>query len=163
MGEPLSYDEWMSDLEVKVSKISRVQTTISNFEVLPRLGKLLADKANTCSECNMYWQKLQEATQHIDQFFVGGNRYSIEFENLVSLIMQHLKAYHQIRPKGYILSLYTLIGIVLGLLLGVFVAVAFLDDDFKGSVILGWLIGMMLGWFAGARKEKKMRKNMQIF
>lgn len=163
MAELLSYDEWMSDLEVKVSKISRVQATISNFEVLPRLGKLLAVKASTCSDCLMYWQRLQDSTQHIDQFFDGGNRYSIEFENLVELIMQHLKIRHRIRPKGYLLSLYTLTGMGIGVLVGVFVGWYFLSGEFKGSVILGWLIGMMLGWFAGVRKENKMRKTDQIF
>ena len=163
MVQLLTYDEWMTDLEVKVEKIPRVQAVISNFEVLPRLGKLLADKADTCSDCLMYWQKLQDSTQHIDQFFEGGNRYSIEFENLVELIMQHLKVRHRIRPKGYLLSLYTLIGIGIGLITGVFVAWLFLAGEFKGSVILGWLIGMILGWFAGIRKENKMRKAGQIF
>ncbi len=153
----------MTDLEVKVEKIPRVQAVISNFEVLPRLGKLLADKASTCSDCLMYWQKLQDATQNIDQFFEGGNRYSIEFENVVELIMQHLKVRHHVRPKGYLLSLYTLIGMGVGLLVGVFVAWIFLGGEFKGSVILGWLLGMMLGWFAGVRKENKMRKADQIF
>lgn len=163
MSQPLSYDEWMTDLEVKVDKIPRVQAVISNFEVLPRLGKLLADKASTCSDCLIYWQKLQDATRHIDQFFDDGNRYSIEFENLVEQIMLHLKARHRIRPKGYLLSLYTLTGMGIGLFAGVFVAWVFMGGEFKASVILGWLIGMMLGWFAGVRKENKMRKSDQIF
>ncbi|SMO32615.1 hypothetical protein SAMN06265379_10138 [Saccharicrinis carchari] len=163
MNQLLSYDEWMSDLEEKVDKIPRVQAVISSFEVLPRLGKLLSDKSNSCSECFMYWQKLQESTLHFDQFFEDGNRYSIDFENLVEIIMQHLKISHAIRPKGYLLSLYTLAGMVVGVLLGAIVGFAFLSGEYKGAVLLGWLIGMLLGWSAGTRKEKRMRKQSRIF
>ena len=163
MTELLSYQDWMDYLEDKASKISKIQAVISNFEVLPRLGKLLEAKASDCPECHLYWKKLQESTEHLDEFFKDGNRYSINFDNLVEEILNHLKLQHSIRPKGYVLSIYTILGMGLGLLVGAVMGLLFLSVPLKGGVVLGWLIGVMIGWFTGKYKEEKMRKANLIF
>ena len=157
----LTYDEWMDSLEEKIARIPKVQAVISSFEVLPRLGKLLSVKAGECPECKAYWGKLQESTEHLDQFFEDGNRYSADFDNLVQEILGHLKNQHGIRPKGYILAVYTVIGMVAGLLIGV--SAGMILGYLKGGIIMGWLLGVLSGWFAGKIKEEKMRKVNRIF
>ncbi len=163
MLELLSYQDWIDSLEERAAKISRIQATFSNFEVLPRLGKLLVAEADECPECNLYWQKLQESTEHLDQFFDDGNNYSANFDNLVEEILSHLKMQHSIRPKGYILSIYSIVGMGIGVAIGALVGWLFLAGLLKGAIMLGWLLGVMSGWFAGKHKEGKMRKANQIF
>lgn len=163
MAELLTFDEWMSVLEEKVDRVPRSQAVIFNFQVIPRLGKLLSDKASSCSECRMYWQKLQESTQHIDQFFDDGNSYSKDFEKVADLCMQHLKQTHSIRPKGYVLSKYVASGMGIGVLLGAFVALLVPSLELKGLVLSGWVLGMMLGYYGGVRKERKMKKEDLLF
>ncbi len=158
----MQYQEWMDELEQKAVKMPRIQAALSNFEVLPRLGKLLEKKATSCPECKIYWKKIQDATEHLDQFFDDGNRYAIEFDNLVEEIMKHLKSLHGIRPKGFVLSVYTVLGMVVGVLIGLFIG-GFVLSSMKGGVILGWLLGLMVGWFTGKVKEERLRKNNQIF
>jgi len=159
----LTYDEWMSSLEDKVSRISRVQAAISNFQVLPRLGELLSAKSNECPECKVYWHKLQESTENLDQFFVDGNRYSAEFDDLVQEILNHLKQTHKIRPKGLILSINTLVGMLLGLLLGVLLSFVIEPFPLKSGIVLGWLFGTFVGWIVGKYKEGKLRKANLLF
>ncbi len=159
----LTYNEWMDALEEKAEKIPRIQAVLSNFQVLPRLGKLLFVKSKSCPDCKMYWQKLQESTEHLDEFFDDSNRYSINFDNLVEEILQHLKEKHAIRPKGFIVSIYTVIGMMVGVAVGIVAGIVFLSGYLKGGIILGWLLGLMSGWFTGKIKEEKMRKAHQIF
>ncbi len=159
----LSYDEWMSSIEEKVSRISRVQAAISNFQVLPRLGELLESKAGKCPECKLYWQKLQDSTEYIDLFFDDGNRYSADFDNLVQEILKHLKVNHKIRPKGLVLSIDTLVGMFLGILLGVLVSFLVVAFPLKSGIVLGWVLGTFVGWIVGKYKEGKMRKADLLF
>ncbi|WP_066630571.1 anion permease [Labilibacter marinus] len=159
----LSYDDWMEELDEKASKISRIQAVISNFEVLPRLGKLLSEKAEDCPECKLYWAKLQESTEHLDQFFDDGNEFSKDFDNLVEEILKHLKSHHGIRPRGYMVAVYCVVGMTIGAGLGSLISLAVSAETLKGGLILGWLIGVLAGWFAGKMKEEKMRKLNQIF
>ncbi len=160
----MDYNEWMDFLEEKVKNVSKIQASISSFEVLPRLGKVLSDQAATCSECRVYWQQLQDKTVNLDQFFDDGNTYKIEFEKVVNEAMDHLKDMHNMRPKGLVLSLYAVIGMIVGVLLGFVVSsMSVIEVSMKGAVILGWVIGLMLGWFFGKRKERKMRKENKIF
>ena len=159
----MTYDKWMEALEEKATRIPKIQAVISNFEVLPRLGKLLSIKAEECNECKMYWRKLQESTEHLDEFFNDGNQYSADFDNLVQEILNHLKTQHTIRPKGYVLSVYTVVGMASGVLAGVLVGMIFSSASMKGSVVLGWLLGVLAGWFTGKVKEEKMRKEDLIF
>jgi hypothetical protein len=159
----LSYDDWMNSLDEKAAKLPRVQATISNFQVLPRLGKLLSIKAQDCSECKYYWMKLQEATVHLDQFFDDGNRYSADFDHLVEEIFGHLKAQHNFRPKGMVLSLYTFAGMILGISVALLFVYLTHIGSIKAGVVLGWLIGTMAGWTGGKIKEGKMSKQNQLF
>ncbi|MGQ1788209.1 MULTISPECIES: hypothetical protein [unclassified Saccharicrinis] len=163
MNDLLPYDQWMDTLEEKATRIPKIQGVFSNFEVLPRLGKLLSVKSVKCPECKIYWQKLQESTEHLDEFFNDGNRYSIDFDNLVEEILHHLKSQHSIRPRGLVLSVYTVVGMAIGLGVGGAWGLLFRPDSLKGGIILGWLLGVMIGWFAGKYKEGKMRKSNQIF
>ncbi|TLX75024.1 hypothetical protein E9993_11585 [Labilibacter sediminis] len=163
MQEALDYNEWIAILEEKAEGLPKYQARFSNFEVLPRLGKLLSIKSKTCTECKMYWSKIQVATEHLDKFFDDGNTYSRDFDLLVKEIFNHLKDHHQIRPKGFILSMFALSGMVLGVLLGVLIGYLFFDGVLKGGIVLGWLLGMMIGWFMGKVKEEKMRKQHLLF
>ncbi|GAF03974.1 hypothetical protein [Saccharicrinis fermentans] len=163
MTDLLLYDQWLDALEEKATRIPKVQGVFSNFEVLPRMGKLLSEKAKECPECKMYWKKLQEATEHLDEFFNDGNSYSADFDELVGEVLRHLKATHAIRPKGLVLSIYTVVGMALGLGVGGAWVLLFHLESFKGGVVLGWLVGVMIGWFAGKFKEERMRKENQIF
>ncbi len=159
----MSYDEWISSLEEKVDKISRIQAAISNFQVLPRLGKLLEDKSDKCPECKIYWQKLQESTTHLEHFFDDGNSYSANFDNLVQEILRHLRTSHKIKPKGLVLSISALIGMVLGVLLGVLISMMISVLPLKSGIVLGWLLGTLVGWFVGKYKEEKLRKEDLVF
>lgn len=163
MTNVLEYNDWIQSLEEKAEKLPKYQARFSNFEVLPRLGKILSVKSKICADCNVYWIKLQDSTQYLEYFFDDGNRYSIDFDNLVKEIFDHLKSHHNIRPKGFVLSVYALSGMIMGVLAGILFGYLFLDGEFKGGVVLGWLLGVMGGWFLGKIKENKMRKANQLF
>ncbi len=160
----MTYNEWMESMEEKVKKVSRIQASIASFEMLPRLGKILSDKSVDCPECNIYWKQLQEKTEFLELFFQDGNSHRVEFEKVVNEAMAHLKDQHKMRPKGLVLSLYGVLGMVTGVILGFLISyTSLLDISLKGSVIMGWIIGLMVGWFLGKRKERKMGKEGNIF
>ncbi len=78
--------------------------------------------------------------------------------------MAHLKDRHKMRPKGLVLSIYAVIGMVIGVLLGfAIVSIPGVEVSMKGGVILGWIVGLMLGWFFGKRKERRMHKENILF
>ncbi|MCW3804000.1 hypothetical protein [Plebeiibacterium marinum] len=163
MAEVMGYEEWIQSLEEKAERLPKVQAALSNFQVLPRLGKLLESKSSACPDCLMYWGKLQEATLHLDQFFEDGNSYSLEFDNQVEKIMKHLKVQHSIKPKGLVLSVNALKGMALGVVFGIVVSFLIPVFPMKGGIILGWVLGTLGGWFFGKYKEERLRKSDLLF
>ncbi len=160
----MTYKEWMDLMEEKANKISKIKASSASLEVLPRLGKILSDKSGECPECKMYWKQLQDKTEFLDLFFHDGNTFRVEFEKVVNDSMSHLKQQHNIRPKGLILSIYSMVGMVVGVLFGFLLTyTSLLDVSMKGSVIMGWITGLMIGWFFGKRKERKMGKAGNVF
>lgn len=162
MSELKSCEDWIDELDQKVEKMPRVQSRLANFELLPRLGELLEEKHHSCPDCRNYWSKLQESTISFEAFFDDGNNHLVEFENVVDETMKHLKASHNIRPKGLVLSYKTVILIVAGLFIGFLIGLVE-PHLMKTGVVMGWLLGTLSGWFWGKSVEKKMKKNGQIF
>lgn len=163
MERALSYDEWILKLEKKVNLLPKVQAVISNFQVLPRLGKLLEKKSQSCDECKIFWLELQKSTIYIDEFFNDGNTFQKDFDDLVSKIIHHLKNKHSIKAKGLILSIYTSLGMLIGVFIGYVVSATLLAITLKAGLALGWLMGVLIGWFVGKLKEKKLGRQNLLF
>ncbi len=161
MQEIKAYDIWIEELEQKGKKLPRIQSRLVNFEVLPRLGMLLSQKSEDCNKCKEYWTKLQTSTINFGEFFDNGNNYLNEFESLVDEIMQHLKRDHQIRPKGFILSVCTLIAMLAGSLIGLLVGAIL--NNIKAGIMTGWMIGVIVGWLFGKNKERQLKHQNRIF
>jgi len=163
MEKLLTYEEWITEMENKVERLPKIQAIISNFQVLPRLGRLLEEKSESCSDCRLYWQKLQESTENLDLFFNDGNSYSKDFDNLVEVIMGHLKSDHGIKPKGLVLSVSSVVGMILGVLIGYMVSYFVSLFPLKAGLTIGWMVGTLTGWIVGKIKEEKLRKQNLIF
>ena len=163
MEKLLSYEEWITEMENKVELLPKVQAIISNFQVLPRLGKLLEEKSEACSNCRLYWQKMQQSTENLDQFFNDGNTYSKDFDDLVEKIMIHLKSQHNIKPKGLVLSLCSVVGMIVGVAIGISVSYFVTIFPLKAGLTIGWMVGTLTGWIVGKLKEERLRKENRIF
>lgn len=162
MKQIMEYNQWIKYLEEKATKLPKIQSSLSNFEVLPRLGRVLNQKANECNSCKNNWQKLQEATEKFDLFFDDNNNYINNFDNVVNEATKHLKKEHNIIAKGYTVSVYSLMGMIIGTLLG---ALTFFVDKTQllSGMIIGWTLGTFVFWFIGKFKESKLKRNNLIF
>ena len=69
---------------------------------------------------------------------------------------KHLEKEHGILPKKYFASLYTLIGIGVGLSLGYLLTYFIREDLVYTGLFYGGIAGIVIGYFWGLSKDKKL-------
>jgi F0F1-type ATP synthase assembly protein I len=134
----------------------------SNLEVFPRMMDALHHRLETCTECHDLNSACLKYVGDIQLVVKGSVKDKREFEELVERVFDHLKMKHHTVPKGKLLSVHVLVGMLVGLGGGVLLS-HWLVDNAVGMGALGWLLGMVAGWSAGKYKERQLKKKNQLF
>jgi uncharacterized membrane protein YoaK (UPF0700 family) len=98
------------------------------------------------------------------EYILGGSDKKKELENLTDGITKHLEKQHGYSKKDWFKPLYTLFGMILGLIVA-FVVIFFLDspaDKNKMYFLLIVCASMFFGYVVGSVKDSRKIKNMKI-
>lgn len=134
----------------------------SNLEVFPRMMDALHHRLYACTECDELNNSCLKYVENIQLVVKGSVKDKRAFELLVNQVFDHLKMKHNTIPKGKLLSVYVMVGMLTGLGGGILLNY-WLVDNAVGMGALGWLIGMVAGWMAGKYKERQLKKKNQLF
>jgi len=155
-------NEISEKLNEQLTGVSRSEIRASNLEVYPRLIEALYNRSSSCSRCKVLYDESSKFTDDIVSVIKGTKEQRKEFEDFVKTAYMHLHEVHKTLPKGKILSLSVLVGMLLGLSIAV-IAGYFMDQDLLRYGALGWIIGVFAGWITGKIRESNLRKKNRQF
>lgn len=155
-------DEVFEKINRQLVNISRGEIRAANLEVFPRLVGALHKHSSSCTQCRELYGK---SILYVDDILIvlsGSKDERKEFESVVNDALMHLQHNHKSSPKGKILSVSVMTGMILGLAVAV-LAGYIINGDLKGYGALGWLIGVTAGWTVGKVREHNLKKKNRLF
>ena len=155
-------DDIYEKLNDQLTGISRAEIRAANLEVYPRLTDALARRSAKCKECKTLYEESEKYTNDIVAVLKGEAAFRKQFEEFVNRAFMHLHDDHQTLPKGKLLSVSTLVGMLVGLSIAV-IAAYFLNVDLMRFGAVGWMVGVISGWIIGKVREKKLQKQNRLF
>ncbi len=155
-------DDVFEKINRQLVNISRGEIRAANLEVFPRLVGALHEHSSSCTRCRELYGKSILYVDVILTVLRGSKDERKEFESVVNDALMHLHHNHKSLPKGKILSVSVMTGMVLGLTIAV-LAGYFINGDLMGYGALGWLIGVTTGWTVGKVREHNLKKKNRLF
>ncbi len=149
-------------LNNQLVNISRGEIRAASLDVFPRLVGTLHERSASCSQCKELYEKSLLYVDDIIPVLSGSNEKRKEFEHFVSDAFMHLHDEHKTMPKGKILSVSVLTGMLLGLSIAVLTGY-FINENIMEYGALGWLTGVTAGWLIGKVREHNFKKKNRIF
>ena len=114
--------------------------------------------ANECDYCKQSKEISEELAENLFEYLKGDMKSRKAFEKKVNAIQDHLQKKHNVYPPSYFLSLYSLFGVIFGLIAGAVIAQLTIPGFMKQSLLFGFVIGLIIGRILGKRKDKKQAK-----
>jgi len=155
-------DDVYDKINKQLINISKAEVRAANLEVFPRLVGALHNHSGSCAQCRELYEKNNLYVEDILTVLRGSKEERKDFENTVNEALAHLQQTHKALPKGRILSVSVMTGMLLGLSIAV-LAGYFINGDLMGYGALGWLIGVTAGWITGKVREHNLKKEKRLF
>ncbi len=149
-------------LNEQLTGVSRAEIRAANLEVYPRLVDALYSRSSSCSRCKELYEESSKFTDDIVSVLKGTKEQRKEFEEFVRTAYMHLHEVHKTLPKGKILSVSVLVGMLLGLSFAVIIAF-FMNEDLLRYSASGWVLGLVAGWIIGKVREHNLKKKNRQF
>jgi len=143
-------------------KVSRAEIRALRLEVYPRLVDALQQRSGSCSICKELYKQSEKFTDDIVPVVKGSSETRKEFEDFVNSAFGHLHEEHGTLPKGKLLSVSVLVGMLTGLSIAVITGYI-MDEDVMRFGALGWMIGVISGWVIGKVRENNLKKAGKLF
>jgi hypothetical protein len=159
----MTKQEAIDKMNEQLEHIPKAEIRLLNLAVLPRLTGALNDKSDSCRECAELHDTCVEFVNDIVQVLRGTQQQREEFESFVSNAFMHLQHDHDTLPKGRLLSVSVLTGMLLGTGFALLLNYFFMGRDIIGYGVLGWVIGVVAGYGAGKLRENKLKKDNRLF
>lgn len=155
-------DDVFDKMNKQLEGVSKGEIRAANLEVLPRLVDALHKNSKTCAQCKEGYEKSILYVDDIVSVIRGSKEKRREFEHVVNDSLEHLHNDHKTLPKGKILSVSVLVGMLAGLAIAVLVGF-FIDGNLMRYGALGWLLGVTSGWMIGKVRERNLKKRGRLF
>ena len=148
--------------QLEKMKVSRAEIRALRLEVYPRLIDALEQRSGSCSTCKELYKQSEKFTDDIVPVVKGTADVRKKFEEFVNSALGHLHDDHGALPKGKLLSVSVLVGMLTGLSIAVITGYI-MDDDVMRFGALGWMIGVIAGWVTGKVRESNLKKEGKLF
>ncbi len=157
-------NQWHEKINDVLSKSSRVDVRLLGIDLLPRIMAVLEDKAKNCSQCNTNFNHLVNLIPELPDIILPQNKTQLNhFIETIQTINTHLKQSHQITPKGQLFSIISAIGMGVGVILGAITSYLLFPEKMLFFIIMGWTLGLLLGYITGKFIENHKMKNKQLY
>ncbi len=158
-----SIQQWYDILSARLKGIPRESIRFYSLEAFPRLMHYLETHRTDCPECSRHFQTLDKMSHHLGAWMKTDAPEVKIFQAELEESVKHLRARHQVVPRGLWLSRFVFFGLLVGVF-GALVAVFFVAGLVIGGILLtGGFIGMVGGWLAGKNKERRIKKQDRLF
>ncbi len=114
--------------------------------------------SDDCAFCKTSMQTTEDLVENLFEYLKGDLKLRKAFEQKVNTMLDHLRKKHKIYPPSYFISLYSLLGIIIGLALTAVIAQLTIPGFMKQSLLFGFVIGLVTGRILGKIKDKKQYK-----
>jgi hypothetical protein len=156
-------NNWFQQISEKIDHQSQEHISLKDFrfyqiDKLKRIAKFLEQNSN-CLDCKYAKIELDLIVDDLDRLINKSGVNRSEYENRTEKILTHLKKNHGVYQAFHFsytyAAIYTLIGIVFGLLLSYGLFFGFNPTIF----FLASGVGMMVGYILGNRKDRFCKRN----
>lgn len=149
-------ENFENELKIQINKVERLKVGYINVRLLNNLAKKIDLLSPQCSTCKAYKKEfeliLPDVVTRIEE-----PEFRNSYESTLVEVSEHLKKKHGFSKEGYYKSLYTFIGIVIGLVVAFLSSYFVVDRDVYTFFFYGGLIGVAIGYFVGLAKDKKIK------
>ncbi|NPA35530.1 MAG: hypothetical protein GXO47_01655 [Chlorobi bacterium] len=159
----MTKQEATDKINKQLEGIPRAEIRAVNLSVLPRLVGALNERSATCSECAELHDQSLSYVNDVVKILRGPSAYREKFEAFVTSAFMHLNHDHYTVPKGRILSVSVLTGMLLGFSFAILLSYFFENKNMIGYGTLGWVIGVTGGYAVGKFREKQLKKENRLF
>ncbi len=158
MEESLWYKKIEKTIIEENEKLYKNDFKFYQVESFLKIAKKVDHFAANCSTCNSSKAVSEELTENLADYLKGDVASRRAYEKKLTVMNKHLRKEHSIYPKQYFISLYSLLGVVIGLLSGALVAYLTIPGFMKQSLLFGFVAGLFIGRIWGKVKDKKQLK-----
>ncbi len=157
---------WYKKIEKKIieenEKLYKNDFKFYQVESFLKIAKKVDQFAPICENCNESKTISEELTENLFDYLKGDVNSRRNYEKKLDTMNKHLRKEHSIYPKQYFISLYSLIGVVGGLLSGALIAYMTIPGFMKQSLLFGFVAGLFVGRIWGKIKDKKIQKEGKV-
>ena len=155
-------DSWVVQITKKLEeekvKINKKDYVFFQLDFIEKFVKHTQKYCRNCEICEANKKEISDIVERMPLYVNNNSADRKELGNKLDEIVKHLKYVHKLQYKGYFLSLFSLIGLVAGILL--FGGIAYLINPgfLKYGILGGFTIGIIIGRITGKIKDKKIEK-----
>ena len=162
MEESLWYKKIEKTIIEENEKLYKNDFKFYQVESFLKIAKKVDQFAPNCKTCNNSKAEAEELAENLFEYLKGDVSSRRKYEKKLDAMNKHLRKEHSIYPKQYFISLYSLIGVVSGLLLGALIALLTIPGFMKQSLLFGFVVGLFVGRIWGKIKDKNLEKGNMV-
>jgi len=145
------------ELEVEIEGLQTMQANYLNFRLLNNSAKKIDELSEHCEQCKAFKHDYDALLINIKKLSKDADLAS-HYEAKMVEVADHLKKHHQLKSRTYYSSLYSFMGMLLGLTLSLIVNLVYYNEILTTLSLYGAFIGVIGGRIAGIITDKRMLK-----
>ena len=158
MNQPEWFENFYKKLDEKKDDIEPGDIRFYNIERIPILAKKTVHFSSDCPVCLENISKLDQLIAMLPECMeIQGDR--IQFEKEKNKIEKHLKINHALRFENHFTSLFTLLGLIIGIAAGLIYCYTRYGYLEQNSILISTAIGLFAGRIVGIRRDRKQNRS----
>ncbi|MBN2348862.1 MAG: hypothetical protein JXJ22_08500 [Bacteroidales bacterium] len=158
MGETRWSEIIYDILEKNKNQISHNDFKFYNIARFPVIAKSIEQHAIGCRMCADNKNTFLELAENLPDYLNLSMESRKNFEKSLHAITDHLKKSHKVQFVSYYLSLFSAVGILSGIVLGILLSIVIKNLPDMNIILIGAGIGLITGRIWGSVKERKTRQ-----
>ncbi|QGY45231.1 hypothetical protein GM418_16600 [Maribellus comscasis] len=151
----------IAEIDKNLEGIRDKEIRFYRVEELKRNIKRVGEFSSSCPYCQKEKLNITEVTKKINEAIKVPGKSRREYDRLISRISSHMHKQHGFIAPYYYTYLFSFFGMVAGLLTG-YILQKFIPAQNWEMLILGFVVGLLPGYFIGFFKDKKIRSNKKL-
>jgi hypothetical protein len=156
---------WYKNIENQIieqkEKLYKRDYRFFHVDTFLLLSKKIDEFSHSCHECKELKATSEYIAANLFNLINDNSLARKSYEEKLEQIRKHLRKTHGILPKEYNTSFFSLIGLVIGLLLG-FLVFLFNNEWLRGGLLIGSAVGLLVGRIYGRILDGKLIKDGKV-
>ncbi|MCQ2253086.1 MAG: hypothetical protein MJZ61_06535 [Bacteroidales bacterium] len=160
----VSIDELNKLLEENRPRINKKDYLFFHIDDISALARICLKEADSCVQCAANAEKLKNLALTYPELINSGEPGKRNIEDSLDHVAKHLSAAHGYSKKGWYKPLYSLVGIAIGLVLALLLALVVFAGAPQQKVIflVALSVPTIAGYIAGGVRDFKNEKSGKI-